>query len=212
MGTCRRDRRSHRRRSRSRGSPGSPRRRLCRGSDRRRRGCRRDRDRPPAAAARSARSRCRRRRARRRRLRAFGVDDDGHLVLDAGARRRDVLDAEDGARAIGHTVAVRQAEVDGGVELEAEARAPAHAERELGRRFGRGQRRAGRILEPDEAAQLRDGSETERQRHRGGHAVLELRADVQVAEVAAAARDEARVHAPLAGSASATRRPGGSVR
>ena len=52
-------------------------------------------------------------------------------------RRRDVLDAEDGARAIGHAVAVRQADADGGVELEAEARAPAQAGGELGRRFRR---------------------------------------------------------------------------
>ena len=105
---------------------------------------------------------------------------------------------------------MRQAEVDRGVELEAEAGTPAQAERELGRLFGGAERGTARVLDADEAAHLGDGGEADRQRHRGGHAVRELRADVQVAEVAPAAHDEAGVDrrvdvapAPLADEAEA---------
>ena len=110
-------------------------------------------------------------------------------------RRRRVLDAEDGARAVGHAVAARQADADGGVELEPEARAASATPTassagasavDSAAPFGR--------LDGDEAAHLDDdGAKPSGIGAASADAILELRADVQIAEVAAAAHEEAGV-------------------
>src|SRR6185369_6379627 len=82
-------------------------------------------------------------------------------------------------------------DADGGVDLEAEARAPAQAGGQLGRRFGGGEGEALGHLEADQATHLADDGEALRHRHGEADAVLKLRADVQIGEVAAAARDDA---------------------